>query len=305
MLEAEWPEVAAALPLFVAGPNDRLQTLCDALRNFLNFSGRWDEWLALSEQAEARAVAAGDWPNAGWRAYDAGFTYFLRGQAAEVLRWADRAAAHWQAAAGPARERAVAIRLRGLGHQLAKDYAAAIAAYQEALALCARSTRRAWTWRSASTTSPGPSGLRATPRPPSATTAKPCASRARSTTSDGCRLSPATWPSWRWTGAQWPEAERLAREALALAEKLGRAELVGSDCYRIAEALLRQGRPAEALPFARARWRSGRSCATRIWTRRGRCWRSARRRRGKYSDHEAAKTAKRAKHEEVAAAAPS
>ena len=43
----------------------------------------------------------------------------------------------------------------------------------------------------------------------------------------------------------------MAREALALAEKVGKADLVGSDCYRIAVALLRQNRPAEALPFAR------------------------------------------------------
>ena len=50
---------------------------------------------------------------------------------------------------------------------------------------------------------------------------------------------------------KWPKAERLAREALALSEKLGRAELVGGDCYVIAKALLRQGCPAEALPFAR------------------------------------------------------
>lgn len=50
---------------------------------------------------------------------------------------------------------------------------------------------------------------------------------------------------------EWPEAERLAREALALAEKVGKVDLVGSDCYWIAVALLRQSRPAEALLFAR------------------------------------------------------
>jgi len=48
---------------------------------------------------------------------------------------------------------------------------------------------------------------------------------------------------------QWAEAEFLAREALALAEKVGRQELIASDCQRIAEALLRQNK---ALPEARA-----------------------------------------------------
>lgn len=50
---------------------------------------------------------------------------------------------------------------------------------------------------------------------------------------------------------QWLEAERLAREALVLDEELGRVELVGVDCYRIAVAQLRQGHAGEALPFAR------------------------------------------------------
>ena len=39
---------------------------------FLEFHGRWDEWLSLNQQAEAKAVAAGDHDNAGWRAYQAG-----------------------------------------------------------------------------------------------------------------------------------------------------------------------------------------------------------------------------------------
>jgi hypothetical protein len=46
--------------------------VCDALRVFLNFQGRWDERLALSEKAEAKAVAAADHDKAGWRAYHAG-----------------------------------------------------------------------------------------------------------------------------------------------------------------------------------------------------------------------------------------
>ena len=72
VLDAAWPTVAPALPLFLAGPNARLQTVCDALDHFLEFTGRWDEWLSLNQQAEAKAVAAGDHDNAGWRAYRGG-----------------------------------------------------------------------------------------------------------------------------------------------------------------------------------------------------------------------------------------
>jgi hypothetical protein len=43
---------APALPRFIAGPNDRLQTVCNALQRFLDFTGRSDEWLALSRDAE-------------------------------------------------------------------------------------------------------------------------------------------------------------------------------------------------------------------------------------------------------------
>ena len=60
-LDAAWPTVAPALPLLVAGSNQRLQTVCDALTHFLDFTGRWDEWQSLEQQAEAKAVAAGDY----------------------------------------------------------------------------------------------------------------------------------------------------------------------------------------------------------------------------------------------------
>ncbi len=44
---------------------------------------------------------------------------------------------------------------------------------------------------------------------------------------------------------RWPEAEALAREALELAEDVGRKELIASDSCRLAQALARQGRGAE------------------------------------------------------------
>ena len=131
MLDTEWDFISAALPRLLTGDNYRLQKVCNQLMQFFSFTGRWDEEIWLDEQAEARALATKDKENAGWRAYDAGFTYFLRNQPAKVLACAARAAEHWRDSAP--RNKAIAIRLRGIGHQLNKDYPAAIAAYREAL----------------------------------------------------------------------------------------------------------------------------------------------------------------------------
>ncbi|MDX2043834.1 MAG: tetratricopeptide repeat protein [Acidobacteriota bacterium] len=48
----------------------------------------------------------------------------------------------------------------------------------------------------------------------------------------------------------WPQAETLARQALPLSEKVGRQQLIALDCGRLAKALVRQGKSAEALPYA-------------------------------------------------------
>src|SRR5262249_21034409 len=51
-------------------------------------------------------------------------------------------------------------------------------------------------------------------------------------------------------GKDWPQAETLAREALPLSEKVGRQELIAWDCRVLAQALVRQRKPTEALPYA-------------------------------------------------------
>ena len=250
-LEAEWPMLAAALPRFVQGENGRLQTLCDALDRFLDFSGRWDDRLWLSQQAEAKALAAHDLDNAGWRAYQAGWVYYLRGQAAETLACADRAEAHWRAAKAGARQQAIAIHLRGLGHRIQQDYAAAIAAFQQALALLAHAQ-------------PGKRGCGNRPEHPRrCRTTLRRLRRRRARLHRGLADSEADQRPRRrchLTGnladlaldrQDWPTAARLAREALPLAEALGRLELVGAICQRLATALARQGQPQEGLPYAR------------------------------------------------------
>ena len=265
LLDAAWPSVAPALPRFLAGPNDRLQTVCNALQVFLNFTGRWDEWLSLNQQAETRATAAGDAANAGWRAYQAGMIHYQRQQADAVLAWAERAAAHWAAAFPPgdlaaasghsaqagARERAAAIRLRGLGHQLKKDYPAAITACREVLDL-----NRSLSAVSADVAI-GLNTLAETERLSGAFSAAERDFREALRVvravgdAEGVATCTGNLAALALDREDWPGAETLARAALPLAEKVGRQELIAEDCHRLAMALVRQGQAAEALPHAR------------------------------------------------------
>ena len=226
VLDAAWPTVAPALPLFVAGPNPRLQTVCDALADFLDFTGRWDEWLSLSQQAEAKAVAAGDHDNAGWRAYQAGWVHYLREQADAVLACADRAAAHWQTGLAGARERAIAIHMRGVGYRLKADYPAAIAAYREALdlgrSLSAESEDVAIALNDLADAEQLSGDLAAAERD-----YREALRVARAVGyAEGVATYTGNLAELALDREDWPGAETLAREALPLSEKVGRQELI-------------------------------------------------------------------------------
>jgi tetratricopeptide (TPR) repeat protein len=241
--------VAPALPLFLAAPNDRLQTVCNALGNFLNFTGRWDELLSLVQQAEAKAVAAGDHHSAGLRASQASYVYYLRQQADAVLACADRMAAHWQTAQAGTWERATALRFRGYGHQLKADYPAAIAAFRESLdllrTLSAATEDVAVALHALGAAERDSGDLAAAERD--------YREALRMAWGIGLPEGVATCTGnlaeLALNQEDWPVAETLAREALPLSEKLGRQELIASQ--RLAQALVRQGTPAEALPYAR------------------------------------------------------
>ncbi len=251
VLDAAWPIVAAALPHILAGPNDRLQTVSDGLVDFLNFTGRWDELFALSRDAEAKAVEAKDFWNAGWRAYVAGWVQTLRGQSAEVIACADRAEAHWCETWASTRERAIAIGLRGIGHELNKNYPAAIAAYRKAVEL----------YRTLSVESDDvATGLNYLASAEQLSGDLVAAERdfreaLRIAQAIDYHEGAATY-SGNLAGLalarkDWPRAETLAREALLLVERVGRKELIANNCRRLAEALVRQDQKPEALQHAR------------------------------------------------------
>lgn len=244
-LENSWPQIAAAIPGLIAGDGHRLQIVCSSLKRFLDYSGRWDDRLLLSAEAEGRAEQAKDFRSAARRAFDAVWIYFLRGQVADVMDCADRVAAHAQAAGGDTYERALANRARGFGRSLAGDYPAAIIAYREALELH-RSISPKSVQVSASLNSLA-GALRESGQLSEAETSyrEALAMAVDVGYTEGVAYCTGNLAEVAMTREQYAEAESLSREALRLSVEVGRKELIGSYSQRLAKVLVKQGRGAE------------------------------------------------------------
>jgi tetratricopeptide (TPR) repeat protein len=249
-LEAAWPGIAPALPLFIAGDNARLQTLCSALQNFLDFQGRWDEWLALSEKAEARAISTADYLNAGWRAYNIGFIHGMWQQADAVFKCADRAVTHWGRVKVGTDSRAFAIRLRGIGHQLKKEYVAAITAFSESLELIR--SRGAESENVALCLNDLAAAQHAYHNFKIAEEHYRDALRVARAVgyAEGVAYITANLADLALDREDWSAADPLAREALVLAEAVHRRALIAASNHHLARSLVHRGKAAEALPHA-------------------------------------------------------
>ena len=168
-----------------------------------------------------------------------------------MLTCADRAAAHWAQAKAGARERAAAILLRGLGHRLKKDYPAAITAFRESLelfrSLAAESADVAIDLNVLAIAEKDSGDL--------AAAEGHYREAQRVARVVGYAEGEATYTGnlagLALARKDWPAAETLAREALPLSEAVHRQELIAANNQRIAKALVRQGKAAEARPHAR------------------------------------------------------
>jgi len=250
VLEAAWPTIAPALPIIMQGPNETLQRVWNALRTFLQFSGRWDEGLTLAREAEHKAFATNDFDNAGRRAIESCRIYYHRGLSSEILACADRADGYWKDRVVHPTDRAEVLRWRGDGYRLAHNYPAAIASFKEAVVI----------WRTI-----GPERIKMAHSINQLAATEHLAGDldaaeghyrealriARFDRSyEGTAQFTSDLAALLLDRQDWHGAEALAREAVPLAENIRRQELIASNCARLAEALLRQGRAVEALPHA-------------------------------------------------------
>jgi len=249
-LEEAWPQIEAGLPLLLEGDNQQLQDLCWALGKFLNFSGRWDERISLCLKAEIKAVQSKDWNNAGWRAYNVGRSQFLRGNASEVYKIAKRVLDHWEKGGAGLMERATGLELRGIGHRLAGAFEESLADYQESLRLFRNRTPKSRAVARILNTIG--SIMREMGRYDEAEfhyrKSQVIAEKVFSKV--GIANCIGNLADLELDRENWPEAEHLAREALVLQEDIGRKERVGTNCYRLARALARQGRRSEGVGYA-------------------------------------------------------
>ena len=167
-----------------------------------------------------------------------------------VFDCATRTAIHWATAQAGGRERATAIRLRGIGHELSKDYPAALSAYREVLellrGLSTESVDVAIALNDVADAEADSGDLDAAER-----NYREALRVAKATNYvEGVANYTGNLASVALERKDWSKAETLAREALGLAEKLGRQGVIAVECFFLARALVSQEKVRDALPYA-------------------------------------------------------
>ena len=141
--------------------------------------------------------------------------------------------------------------MRGLGHRVQQDYTAAIAACQQALALDRTLNPESADVASDLNTLAAAERLSGDYAAAERDYTEALRIAQQVNYREGVAYITGNLAELALDREDWPTTARLAREALGLAETLGRLELVGAHCQRLATALARQGQPQEGLPYAR------------------------------------------------------
>lgn len=264
LIEAEWLNISAAAAwLWQAaevrdtqiGRRDAAQTLdklaqalCDAAGP-LYYVGRWDERLQLSIQAYEAIRAVGEWDNAGWRAYNAAWSYYFSDSGVEEFtQWADRCSEAWDRSASQ-RLQALAKSLRGAVAQEQKDYTVAEKLYQEALA----SSQELGDEEDIAASLNDLAGLEHEQEAYDAAdrySLEALAVYEKLDSKEGIAVQYHSLGESAYQRGRLEEAREWFEKALPLAREIGRLELISEIRHSLALVHEKEGRPDLALPLA-------------------------------------------------------
>ena len=220
----------------------------NALSQFLWFRGFWDEHIHLGIWSYRAARLLGRWRDAGWGAYRAAWIYYSRGQTEEASAWADRCAEAFERG-GSRRDRASAIRLRGVIAEQKGDLDEAERLYKQALA----EYRSLGEEKGVSIVLNDLGGIYRRRKDYDA--AEKAYREAleigrKIGDKEGIAILLGNLASLALDRSRWAKAKEMAEEALELAREVGRRDLIASDLHTIARALEEMGQYEEALPLA-------------------------------------------------------
>ncbi len=250
ILKSAWSLVDSAIPFFLAGENRVLQGVCHALCEFLNFTGRWDEWLSLNQYAETKARDAGDFFEAGWRAFHQGFVHAQRHEPDKLIACAERLASYWAKIEVEPRERALIWRMRGDAYGLMREYDRAIVGHQAGLELLQRFSADPKDIAGAHNSLAGAYTDSGDNLAAQKNYRKALGLARAANYPAGVAMYLGNLSLCSLHRRCWRRAEILTRNGLDLMEPIGREPSIAADCDRLAQALVKQGKAAEALPYS-------------------------------------------------------
>lgn len=250
-LESKWPAIAAALPILRQVDNQLLQTICQELEDFLDFSGRWDELLSNSQQAEQKAVEVSDFETAAWRAYCAGWVHFLRTEPVKILECAQRCGKHLKRLKTGEKRRSYLSRLRGNAFFLQEKYRASIEAYRQSirldrtLGILNEDLAIDLNCLAVAESAKGNKAAAIRHLREALKIAKQLNFK------EGIATYTGNLAGLEREKGNWRVVETLVREALSVAEDVNRLQLIAINCSMLGEALARQSRWKDGLSYAR------------------------------------------------------
>jgi tetratricopeptide (TPR) repeat protein len=248
IIEVEWVSIAAALQIISRSKKLHISEMCNKLYFFLIFSGRLDELLWISNQAEVEALAEKNLRQAGGHAIKSGIVCLQRNQANEIYKYADRAEAYWQNETIRIKYRA--LRLRALGYDVENRFEDSIDLLnqiRESLSAIAKNGREVCIILTDLADVQMHSGDFEAAKSYYEEVQRIFVERNDLEGLTMCSLGLASILAKQ--GA-WEETESLANTALKLAEKIGRKSSMAKSSTLMAKALLHQGHATDALQHA-------------------------------------------------------